>query len=604
MELGFLQKPVSKNCEKIGDVCANIGIFNTIYTSNIINTGGNPVSAAVETAFPVTGDGSLLTPITFAQPIAPCRTFFWNGSAWNHNIPSGITEVTIGDTANGANFATIQEAFNLGCNFVRVVTSMTEPAVLTLPTNAIIYVDPGVTLTLALGQMNVTNRSLTFMGNASLSSSTIILNGSLLGDANSNIYFYNCRCENATVGPITATSTLHFGNYHAFGTTFVTSNTQYCMFGNATPTTIVLDLVDCIMEGGGGSASEFLTNVTSTLALSINGLTITGTWQLGAVLARTNLPGPWQLNNISVNTIGGSDAANPFFWFMGGGGILQQLKQLAGTNFVHLDVSGDDTQVNNLRIHRLVIDGAFQRMKISNVDCSANISINAAIGLQMTNVSAVGAVFGPPILQDCDINNLRVSGNLVCSSHDTNYSNCHISGTLDGTPTANQRCTFRGVHAALLQCLGIHNSFIGGTYANIDIGLSGESFAFTGVRCSNTMTLNNSRHMIDSCFIENLDLSPSSLCCVSNSVIRNGLICGNGTIISNCKVDTGGGNNNIELFGASNVQISNCTVGTAVSATSTINGIVLPGVGVTLIVNCKTRGVIAASANVINCVTF
>lgn len=563
----------------------------------------------ITTAFPLTGDGTITTPVTFAAANTPCRTVFWNGTTWNHNVPSGIVEVTIGNNIAGANFQTIQEAFDLGCHFVRVITSITEPSPLVLPFNAIIYVDPGITLTLANGQMDVTGRSLTLLGNGS--SSTIIFGGNLLTDVGSRIYFRDCRCMNASGGPLTDTNTLNFGFFSAFGTTFVTSNTQYCLFGTASINTMSLDLVDCTIEGSGTTASEFLTNVTSTTILQINGLTVSGDWSLGAVLARTNLVGPWQLNNISVNTNSGSNAANPFVWAMGGGGIMQQMKQF-GANFVQLNMNGDNTQVNNLHIHRLVINGVFQGMKISNVECSGDFNINGPIGLQITNLRAVSdAVFPVCVvtnLQNCDINNLRVSGDFECSSDDTNYSNCHISGLLNGANFANQRCTFRGVYAQVLICQGIHNSFIGGTYTDINpsgVGL-GSNFAFSGVRCSNIMRLNNVFHVVDSCFIENMDIGASDFCSVSNSVIRNALSCGNGAIISNCKVDTGGGGNDILVSGVSNVQISNCTVGRSnpFSAASTVSGIVLPGPGVTLIINCKTRTPIAPSVNVINCVTF
>jgi len=580
------------------------------------NVTSVPVVTDVTTSFPLTGNGTAATPVTFAAANAVCRTVFWNGTTWNHNVPSGIVEVTVGSTIAGANFQTIQEALNVNCNFVRVISSVSEPNVLVLPTNTIIYVDPGVTLTLAAGQMDVTGRSLTLLGNASVGSSTIVLSGSLLGDVNSRIYFRDCRCENDSGGALTATSTGNFGMYHGSGTTFVTADTARCLFGDVVPTIIDLDIVDCIVEGGGGSASEFLANLTSNSILRINGLTISGSWSVGATLARTDIFPGWQVTNISV--VGtGSDAANPFIWIMGAGGMMQQLKQLPGTAFVQVSMTGDDTQVNNLSIHRLVIDGPFQRMKIANVDCSGDFYFNRPIGLQMNNVRAVsdpvGLICEVRNLQSCDINNLQVTGQFDCAADDTNYSNCHISGIL-GTNFANNRCTFRGVYAELLVCQGIHNSYIGGAYTDINtsgIGL-GSHFAFTGIRVNNTMTLSNQFHVIDNCFIENLDMGTSDFCSVSNSVIRNILICANDCIISNCKVDTGGAGNNIDVNSRNNVQISNCTVGRPIlvsSNPSTITGIIAQPVGpavpgATLIVNCKTRTAITASVNVINCVTY
>lgn len=609
MELGFLNKPVSKNCEKIEDICANIGIFNTIYASNIINTNNNPV-LLLETAFPVAGDGSSLSPVTLAQPSAPCRILFWNGSTWNHNVPSGITEVTIGDITNGANFATIQEAFTLGCNFVRVITSMIEPAILTLPTNAIIYVDPGVTLTLATGQMDVTNRSLTFMGNASLSSSTVILNGTLLGDVNTYIYFYNCRCVNNNTGPITASTTNNFGHYQATGTTFVASNALNSLFGDGSNAIINLVLTTCVIEGGGANSELFLASVQPSSLVKINGLTIDGTWRVSPGILATINSLDYMIDNVLIRGLG-STALIPFLWEIRTSGMMSQFQQSSGT-FVQMNIISGIQQLNNINIHHMQYTSSGGPSKLSNVICGGYMYINSGppvMGIQLQNIQ-LGEDSYFQNIRHGEISNLFVNGNFDSGCHDTHFSNCHITGTFGGggvgPSNANDRCTFRGLHTDTLFALGFDTSFIGGTHRLINVfgGGLAERIAFIGVRCTSLMTVTNGRdQMIDSCSIEALTIS-SPACSVSNSVIATSVICGPGTRLTNCRVDSGGAGNNIDAS-ASDVQISNCTVGLSAGAvTSTITPIVIGGATATLIVNCKTRTAIAPSATVINCGVF
>ena len=127
--------------------------------------------------------------------------------------------------ATGANFANVQEAIDLGLRFIRVTDDTTEPAVLTFPSgeSMMIYVDPGVTYTMAAGTMDLSNRSLTLTGNASAASSHFVVNTQFECDTTTTLHFSNCHVTNANNGPINSTTTDVFYNHFAC--------TQRCLWG-------------------------------------------------------------------------------------------------------------------------------------------------------------------------------------------------------------------------------------------------------------------------------------------------------------------------------------------------------------------------------------
>lgn len=97
--------------------------------------------------------------------------------AWGIYRSPGITEITVGGL--GSNFLTVADAFSLGpsgvtCRFVRITDNVTEPG-LVLPTDTLIYIDPGVTWTVT-GPLTMSG-NFVLIGNNSQPSSTFSYGG-------------------------------------------------------------------------------------------------------------------------------------------------------------------------------------------------------------------------------------------------------------------------------------------------------------------------------------------------------------------------------------------------------------------------------------------
>lgn len=312
--IGSPNPSLLQDCVNPFAVCAENGVFNTLYANNIIVN-----NLPIVSEFPVTGDGSVSDPITFAASQRPCQTFFWNGTAWLHNRNPGIVEVTIGNTATGANFNTIQEAFNMGCNFVRITDDVNEPIPLVLPGNAVIYVDPGITLTLAPGQMDVSGRSLTILGNASSASSNVVLQGNLLCTSATTCYFQNCYIQNLIAGgrSIIVTTSNSYGTFSFNNCSFRVADSNPSFLGeNTGGDSIELRIENCVTRGGGANCQHVIGDFTDTSLIFINGFFMYNDAAANGTVANT-ASNNTQLSNIQILSRG-SDDANPFSWTTGG----------------------------------------------------------------------------------------------------------------------------------------------------------------------------------------------------------------------------------------------------------------------------------------------
>jgi len=617
--------PAAKNeCIRDRVACANTGIFNTLYVNNIIPTPPGQVI----TEFPNTGDGTAAFPVTFAAAPRPCQTFFWDGTAWNHNRNPGITEVTVGNVTTGANFATIQEAFNLGCNFVRVVDTINEPAPLVLPQNAIIYVDPGITLILPPGQIDATGRSLTLMGNASLSSSTIEFNDGIRTSNTTYLYVYNCRVMNNSNGALVIPSGFSLANVVAYNATFGCSDVRGCLFGQSGGTDIGrLYLQNCVIEGGGNSCSEFITGLDPKSDVVIRGLVIGRSFERGSVLANTT-GDQTILNDIFIEAFGSGTLADQFNWITNG--IVSNFRQDTTIAFVNLQVGSGNNFLSNILVETLTVLGSAANTFIENIQ----ITSAAAITLSVRNISISNGLFARLTISgtnDIKLSNCTISSSLqVLSSADVNLTNSIINSlTLDNsTRIVTNNCriaTFNLQNVSFANQFSncvitsnpntvtagcINNNFSGGRYEKVTI--DGERNIFSGIHFTSTLTISGALCKVSNCQFEQMSLAGPDIQ-VDNCECLTSISLGVGGVsprvmITNCRLGQSGANGcNLDVNLNNDVVISNCIIGlpggsAAVGIIDTIDG--APAPTITLIANCKQRLPIPVAANWVNCSTL
>jgi hypothetical protein len=562
--------------------------------------GGGGGLTSVVTNFPVTGDGTPSDPITFAPAPACGRTFFWNGTVWQQSRNTGITEVTVGNTATGANYSTIQAA--LACSsFIRVVDNTTEPLPLVVSNqNIMIYVDPGVNLTLS--DIIADRTSLTFRGSASQSSSLITFRSSIQCDANTRLYFYDCRVINAAGKSLIITNTANYGYVEAYHSNFVAANTINSLFGEGKSETIVLELQDCAIESGGDGCQYFIgTSRANQSIIHIRGLNVLRTvFANKAVLADTNV-NECILSDINIFAAG--DPNVPYEWFTSG--MVTNFKQATGASSVNLRFTGNTVDASNLYVSLFTVASTatninnVQTTSISTITLStpetilSNAVFNGTLAVtgdncKITNMACVRLfVTGT----GCALNNVRTSASTDISNLDdtvlTNvfspggfsinacgtccFSNCSGGGftLISSSSNTFTNCVATGLSS--LDSGSSNNTFTGGQYGQVSV-IDGNQNSFSNMNCSGGIILSGTQ--------------TSPRC-----------------IITGCRV---AGATGIDVNSNTDVVITNCIVGQAGGGAITITNIVgvVPGPLCTLISNCKTEIAIAASTAVVNCSTF
>lgn len=464
------------------NLCATEGNFDTIITNTIITNNIQPPGVAtVITSFPNTGDGSVGNPITFAPASRPCQTFFWDGAAWRHNRNSGITEVTIGDIATGANFATAQEAIDLGCFFIRVVDNISEPFPLNIPVNGnvMIYIDPGINYRLAAGVMNVDSRSLTIRGSASAASSTIILQGQWNLDDLSRIYFYDCRVINATGGSMITTTSSSYGIIEANQSSFVAANAAPGLFGEAVANiTRRLFLRNCTLEGTGINCGNLITSSAFTPStIMLQGLRIIGDLAVGAPIANT-IVSKSVLNGILISAKNSSQGT-PFTWLVNG--VVNNFRQDNDDvpTFVQLQIPNGECTIDNHFIYNITTSDR-QNIFVSNGvwNGTNTVTLNGPAN-RLSNIKMASRF----ILAGAEqmITNVTTALSMTVSAANVQINNCTVSSGGLTISAANTQINNFFLKAGDMTITSVNNS-INNTNITSNIFLTN----------SNNNTINNS----------------------------------------------------------------------------------------------------------------
>lgn len=112
-------------------------------------------------------------------------------------IGMGITDCTIGISQN-ATYPNLLAAFQDGCKFVRVIDTFTDNSIIpngTVPSDSMIYVDPGITYTFT-GTIDMSDRKLTIRGSGC--NSIMEIDNTFTSDSNTVLSILNIKLNLTT----------------------------------------------------------------------------------------------------------------------------------------------------------------------------------------------------------------------------------------------------------------------------------------------------------------------------------------------------------------------------------------------------------------------
>ena len=394
------------------------------------------------TEFPITGTGATGDCIRIAASPINCAQLSWNGpsavppNSWVITRPPAWTEVTVGPTMG--QYPNLAAAFADGCPFVRVLETYTDTptwdatAAPILP-NILIYIDPGVTLTLDYTDTVPTLPTDSFVvrgsGNQSVLLKSFTSLNPLFGFSGTTNYILltNIRMQfdpgNANIFLDNTTGTANsFERAH---------NVQFIIadvINGVWDPTDILELTDCEFVGG-GDMSVIVTQPggTGTNVYMINDCVMRGQFILNgfAIDMGTATPGTIQrgiVNGLLFELITNSTTLRL-------GGTIANIQPTLATAFF-LSISFVATQVSNVTALSITVPptgGQFTNITLENA---------AGVRQPLTLTSP-----------DNNFNNLRcgaltfgglASGNL--------FDNCRIDGALliDGGGAVCTRNVIRG----------------------------------------------------------------------------------------------------------------------------------------------------------------
>ncbi len=405
------------------------------------------------TEFPITGTGASGDCIRIASSPINCAQLSWNGpnatipNSWIITRPPAWTEVTVGPTQG--QYPTLAAAFTDGCPFVRVLETYIDMSVWSLPglgiTHALIYVDPGIQLTLdPAGPLNITNSNLILRGSGF--SSTIIQSpgaGSpFINDDTTILTILNITIRVAS--PFITGIVLRFFATDSF---FALPNTAAGVIDLSTNTNLVT--FDQCTFFGGGNMSVILRGSTNAQVI-MSDSTLEDTFSTGTIAGTDialELPGTGtQINGLVYNLAAG------LITFSLGGTISDVNDAGANLGTVSLDLPTNDAKLTNINVETSSVTG--DRVHLAN--CRVVGAFTVAVGgndAMVDNVTVGGdfGVDGGRII----CNNVRVTGDLNFTSsfpggefqqmvvggdvnatatimRDVRFANCRIAGAFNG----------------------------------------------------------------------------------------------------------------------------------------------------------------------------
>jgi len=548
-------------------------------------TGPQPI---VITGGVFTGDGTLANPVTIKNAM-PCQTLQFLGGDWVFTDPPSETVIVVGPTQV---FTNVQAALTAGCSFIRVIENTTDIE-LTLNTNSLVYIDPGVTWTLSgAAPVSIAGKSFTVRGCNPISSNFVVTNTSLdlfTGGATDTLLItdVNVTLSNRLINttPVVV----------AYNCRFALPNKALCFMGSAIGDVITRTFINnCVFVGGGGACTTVITGATS---ITNNLLMLNCRFQgvYNTLSSSISLAGRGVLmNNIQIlSNIGTIDIT---------GGMLQNV---AGSGTYNLSINATvQTLVENCSMNALTVRGSF----VSINNCSVANGINTLPGLTNSTISGVhltGGVIALINFTRCVVSGIvhSTGGITIGTAVDSTFSNIRLSGTFSTIAAASTNCVFNNI-----TCVTVSVTDLTDSHLSDIIATGGASSISTLQNCGLTninLVGNLSLTGLTSCVLENIfantltALAGTTFTKISNlsvSTVTGGNLVispGSDSSFSNLRISTS--NNSLTLTaGNAVVAFSNCQIGVG-AGTGTIN---VPAGARAIFINNITQAAIAGAGSI------
>jgi hypothetical protein len=523
------------------------GFPSTVSTFNIGTAG----TAAVCTDPPLAGTGLLGDCVRIAPGSFPCEQLQFDGLGWLPLASPSWTPATVGPVGTNAMFNTLLEAFTAGCNFVRVIESLSDSSVWSLPalglTNAMVYIDPGVTLEL-FGQ---TPGSLDIRGAGGLRhfllrgsgpSSILRLSppagvGSIfLTDGGSLVKSVNLRIDHPagtgtflddTAGLLAAQfvdCAMVLGSGGAMGTPFLILSRNEVVEFHQCSFTGLGTMVQIVVGNANGNV-----NFTDCL---VEGVFANGVGALAAISLPSNnnrMDGVWYRLT--------SDATFSL------GGVLSDINARASNiSALRIELVTDGMQLNNINVSTF-LPGAASNINMNNVSVSG-FDVDGA-GWNCSNLQLTGAltISGP----GANLTNLNVAGGVTVGSSDNTISNVQTTSFTVGVGSDNNE--IRGIQASTFVAVAGNTNDIDGLNIGTSLTLTGFANNLSNLQVGTTTTVSALGNSLD-------NLETAGLVTIAASQTK----------LTNANIAIGGTSLDVLSGGAlTDIQIDNITTTGALS---------------------------------------
>jgi hypothetical protein len=478
--------------EDLGNVTGS-AVANNVLSFN--GTNWIPSNVTVNTSSPITGNGTVGTPITVIDGTARSQALRYDGTDWN--IKSEAFDALVG-TASGSDFVTLEAAISAGSKRIAIITNTVQTSTITLTSDTYIKLFNSATLS----TNNLNNSIIIGAFNLEIEGS-----GSLQWTPNGapgpDYYF-------ASTG----------GDLLLRGVDFIYNGTEYGKYitnRNQTLSDVVIRLADATNSG---------IYVSDNYNANISNLRMIGNDSYVAIK-----------DVIEVSFLGNMNAVNlSFVDVFGFAGTTSCLKLNGRTNIRNLDFLNttrhdiliqSDKIYTNEPIGPTNISGFGSRNGTINFDVSNNMPIILSHGSdvgyvnintqnsRLSNISYIGGIV--------TINNSNISiDNCTCSNNvfvPTSISNLFITNSYLGS--------FTGTH---LDSSLISGCNVGGISITSTIGNISVKNRIIGNECSNISVTGDNNIIANNYIVNNLTVGSGSNSTILNCNIVGGSIITTGSL--------------------------------------------------------------------------
>ena len=560
----------------------------TVQNLNVLNNlvvpaaEGGSILDGVSTQMPLTGDGFPANPIAILAGASTCQQLAWNpsSSTWDIVRNSAATETTVGPVGSDAQFNDLASALAV-CRFVRVIGSYTDTSAWSATVATIIYIDPGVVLTLGQGSgtIDIALGTLLFEGAVCNGLGASVVNKTGAGAMPQFTGIGNVLLRNLTLAFDTGESNFLSGSGSvSFENVLILLSDTPIGVLTPSPAPFTTVFQHCEFNGAGFSCIAFDSSGVVSADISLVSCRLVGTFDPALPAIDLNA------TNASVN---GLLYELSFPAIVNLSGVVSDVGPTEG-NSSTLTINLEGTKATNLEADTLTISLSATGIAVSNVSVVNSIVLSGTNQL-LTNFEITGSGADLDLVAtalNCRISNGTVNDSIIVAGPNNDLSN--VRGAFGGTgalTVSGNRNSFVNVSALSGTVSGTNNKLSNIRFADVGsttfgtLSITGNQTQMNDVLCGSfSMT---AEQCTLSNFITSADVFLTGLTTVrnvlTNWVINAALVItafSNLNAVSNCTV-TGG----VILTGtAINNTLSNIkTIGSGVIISGSASGNTLTG---------------------------